>query len=182
MTLRTFRIPVVLVAILMLFSAPIWAGSFSLFGSWWNSKDADASWGAGARAGFDLAKMLELEFRGTYYPAFKNDEFPGESFDLTAIPVDGGLKVNFLPDKTVNPFVGAGISYYFLSIDPGEVDDQLGVYLSTGLDIGARDGARFFADLMWRKVDTSLKFGAFDEDVRFDGISLNAGATWRWGS
>lgn len=181
MKVVTLKRLVLLLAILMLFSAPTWAGSFSLFGSYWDSKDADASWGAGARVGFDLTKRLELEFHGTYYPKFKNDEFPGTSIDITAIPVDGGLKFNFTPDKGVNVFVGAGASYYFLSTDPGSVKDENGVYFDAGLDIGPKDGTRFFAEVMWRKVDTSVSFGSFDNDVRFDGIDLNAGATWRWG-
>jgi hypothetical protein len=172
----------VLLVILTLFSVPTWAGSFSAFGSYWDSKDADSSWGAGLRVGFNLVKMLELEFHGTYYPDFKNDDFSGEAFDLTAVPVDGGLKLNFLPDRTVNPFIGGGVSYYFLSTSPGSVDDETGVYLDAGIDVGGTDSTRFFAEVMWRKVNTSLSFGAFDEDVKFDGLSLNAGATWRWGS
>jgi hypothetical protein len=172
---------VMLLAILTLFSSPSWAGSFSVFGSYWDSKDADASWGAGARVGFSLTKMFELEFHGTYYPDFKDDQFPGQSFELTAIPVDGGLKINLMPDKPVNPFVGVGATYYLLSTSPGSVDDQAGVYLDAGVDIGAGEGARFFAEVMWRKVDTTVSFGAFDEDVKFDGLGLNAGATWRWG-
>jgi len=170
-----------LLAILALFSAPSWAGSFSLFGSYWDSKDADVSWGGGVRVGFDLTKRFELEFHGTYYPDFKDDQFPGTSIELTAIPVDGGLKFNFIPDKAVNPFVGAGVSYYFLSTSPGSVEDQSGVYLDAGLDIGDKDGARFFAEVMWRKVDTSISFSTFNNDVKFDGLGLNAGATWRWG-
>ena len=170
-----------LLAIMALCSAPSWAGSFGVFGSYWDTKDADASWGAGVRTGFSFNKMLELEFRGTYYPNFKNDEFPSQSVDLRAIPVDGGLKINFLPDQVVNPYVGGGFTYYFLSTDPGEVDDQSGVYLNAGLDAGPKDGAKFFAELMWRKVDTSVSFGAFNEDVKFDGINLNVGANWRWG-
>ena len=181
MKIVTVRKVAMLLAILALFSAPSWAGSFSVYGSYWDTKDADASWGAGVRTGFNFTKMLELEFRGTYYPDFKNDQFSGQAFELTAIPVDGGLKLNFLPDQVVNPFIGGGVTYYFLSTDPGSVEDQSGVYLNGGLDIGAKDSARFFAELMWRKVDTALSFGAFDEDVKFDGVSLNAGATWRWG-
>lgn len=170
-----------LLAILALFSAPSWAGSFGLYGSYWDTKDADASWGAGARVGFNFTSMLELEFHGTYYPGFRNDQFSGQSLDVTAIPVDGGLKFNFLPDKAVNPFVGGGFSYFFLSTDPGSVDDQSGVYLNAGLDAGAKDTAKFFAELMWRKVDTAFSFGAFNRDVNFDGLGLNVGANWRWG-
>ncbi len=181
MKVKNLKKVVMLLAILTLFSAPSWAGSFSLFGSYWDSKDADASWGAGVRVGFDLTKRFELEFHGTYYPDFKDDQFPGQSIELTAIPVDGGMKFNFMPDKAVNPFLGAGVSYYFLSTSPGSVEDQSGVYLDAGLDIGDKDGARFFAEVMWRKVDTSVSFNAFDNDVKFDGLGLNAGATWRWG-
>ena len=172
---------VMFLAILALFSAPSWAGSFGIFGSYWDSKDADSSWGAGVRAGFNMTKRFALDFHGTYYPDFKDDQFPGQSIELTAIPVDGGLKFNFMPDSAVNPFVGGGVTYYFLSTDPGTVEDQTGVYLDAGLDIGDTDGARFFAELMWRKVNTSVSFGAFDNDVKFDGLGLNVGATWRWG-
>ena len=127
-------------------------------------------------------KMLELEFHGTHYPDFRYDQFPGQSIDLAALPVHDGLKLNFMPDKGVNPFVGAGATYYFLSTSPGRVHDQSGVYFDAGLDIGGKGSTRFFAELMWRKVDTSLIFGAFDRDVRFGGLGLNAGATWRWGN
>ena len=172
---------VILLAILALSSAPSWAGTFSLFGSFWDAKGADASWGAGAGVGFDLTKRVQLEFRGTYYPKFKNDEFPGTTIDLTAIPVDGGLSFNFSPDEPFNVFVGAGVSYYFLSTSPGNVDNETGVYLDAGVDFGDQENARFFAEVMWRKVDTAVSIGAFDQDVKFDGLSLNAGATWRWG-
>jgi outer membrane protein with beta-barrel domain len=172
---------VVLLAILSLFSAPSRAGSFGVFGSYWDSKDAGNSWGAGALAGFNITKRLGLQFQGTYYPDFKNDSFAGRSLDLTAIPVDGGLNFNFLPDKPLNIFAGAGVTYYFLSISPGSVDDKTGVYLDGGLDFGHKDSARFFAQVMWRKVDTSVAFGSFNRNLKFDGLSLNAGATWRWG-
>jgi outer membrane protein W len=181
-TMRLKRFLMVL-PILALFSAPSWANSFSAYGSYWDTDDADASWGGGARVGFTLTKMLELEFHGTYYPQFRNDEFSGEQIDVTAIPVDAGLKLDFLPDKNVNPFIGAGISYYFLSTHPGSVDDETGLYADAGLDFGsaAKDSVRFFTEIMWRKVDASISFDTFDNDVKLDGFSLSAGATWRWG-
>jgi len=181
MKVKNVKTIVMLLAILTLFSVPCRAGSFSLFGSYWDTKDADASWGAGARVGFNLTKRFELEFHGTYYPDFKNDQFPAGPLKLKATPVVGGLKLNFLPDQVVNPFVGAGATYYFLDTDPGSVDNKTGVYFDGGLDIGSKDGARFFAEVMWRKVNTSISVGSFDDEVKFDGLDLNAGITWRWG-
>ena len=183
MKLMKLKTVVMVLAILTMFSAPSWAGSVAAYGSYWNSKDADNSWGAGVDFGFNFVKHMELEIHGTYYSGFQNDDFAGTStsIDLTVIPVDAGLKFDFLPDKTVNPFVGGGVSYYFLSTTPGSVDDQTGVYLNAGIDAGGKTGARFFAEVMWRKVDTSVSFGSFEQDVNFDGLSMNAGVVWRWG-
>jgi hypothetical protein len=181
MKVATLRKALMLLAILTLFSAPSWAGSFGVYGAYWNSKDADASGGAGVRMGFNFTKMLELEFHGTYFPDFKDDQFPGQSFDLTAIPVDGGLRLNFIPDGGFNPYVGGGVTRYFLSTDPGSVEDQNGMYLNAGFEAGAKDSGHFFAEVMWRKVDTPISLGTFDDEVRFDGLGVNAGANWRWG-
>ena len=71
----------------------------------------------------------------------------------------------------------------FLTTHPGSVDDETGMYADAGLDFGgaAKDSVRFFTEIMWRKVDTSISFNSFDNDVKLDGFSLSAGATWRWG-
>jgi hypothetical protein len=100
-----------LLAVLTALSAPGRATGLGLFGSHWDSRDAGASWGAGARLGFNVTKRLELELHGTYDPDFKDDSFAGRSLHLTAIPVDGGLRFNSMPDNSLNPFAGAGITY-----------------------------------------------------------------------
>lgn len=172
---------VLAVAILAMFSVPTWAGGFGVYGSYWDSKDVGNSWGAGARAGFNFTKRLGLDFHATYYPDFKDDSSAGRNLDLTAIPVDGGLRFDFMPEKSFNVFVGGGVSYYFLSISPGSVDDKTGVYLNGGVDFGKMRGTNFFAEVIWRKVDTNVEFNAFHSDVKFDGLGINAGVSWRWG-
>jgi outer membrane protein W len=167
------------VATLALFSVPTQAGSFGAYGSYWTSDDADNSWGAGARVGFNFAKWLELEFHGTYYPDFGAEVF-AQNIEVRAIPVDGGLKVNFLPGKMVNPYAGLGGTYYFLDTDQGDIDNETGIYGEAGLDFG-KENARFFVEAMWRKLDTSVRVSSFDQDVTFDGIDWHAGVVWRWG-
>src|SRR6266704_1535760 len=97
----------------MLFSIPAWAGSLGVYGSYWDSDQADRSWGGGGRVGFSFVKFLELDFHGTYYPNFTTD-IGGQSGDVKAKPVDGGLRVNLLPGGPINPYAGAGVTYYFL--------------------------------------------------------------------
>ncbi|MGH9749132.1 MAG: outer membrane beta-barrel protein [Candidatus Polarisedimenticolia bacterium] len=165
---------------LALLATPARAGSFGAYGSHWDTDEADSSLGVGARLGFELVKILELEFRGTQYPDFKTDVALGD-VDIKATPVDGGLRVNLLPSGPVNPYVGAGVTYYFLDPDQGDMDDETGWYAAAGLELGG-DSGRFFVEALWRKLDTSISFGIFDADAQFDGLAINAGGVWRWGS
>jgi len=162
-----------------LFFVPAWAGSFGVYGSYWDSDQADRSRGGGARLGVSFVKFLELDFHGTYYPDFTTD-VGGQSVDVKAKPIDGGLRVNLLPGGPVNPYVGAGATYYFLSTNQGDIDSKTGIYGQAGLEFGK--GSRFFVEAIWRKVDTKITLASFDRDTRFDGFSANAGFTWRWGN
>src|SRR3989442_6595572 len=130
-------------AALACFSVPASAGSFGFYGSYWDSDQADSSWGGAARMGFSFVKFLELEFHGTEYPRFKS-EVGLQNIDVKALPVDGGLRFNFLPTAPFNPYVGAGASYYFLDSNQGSIDNQTGWYGEAGGDI-RRQKARLFA-------------------------------------
>ena len=158
---------------------PAHAGSFGLYGSYWDSNDADSSKGYGARAGFSFLKHLELDFHGTYYPSFSTD-VNGQMVDVKAKPVDGGLRVNLLPDGPLNPYVGAGVSYFSLDTDQGEIDNKTGIYGQAGLDAGT-GSTRFFVEVLWRKLDTHINLASFDQDARFDGFAAQTGVVWRWG-
>ena len=166
-------------AAVTLFSVPAWAGSFGVYGSYWDSDQADKSEGGGARVGFNLVKFLELDFHGTYYSSFSTDVL-GQIVEVKAKPVDGGLRVNLLPGGPINPYVGAGVTYYILDTDRGEIDNQTGIYGQAGLEFGG-DSTRFFVEALWRKMDTTVTLSAFDRDTQFDGIAANAGFAWRWG-
>ena len=125
---------------------------------YWNSDQADKSGGGGARIGSDFTKFIELEFHGTCFSNFTTD-VNGQSVDVKATPVDGGLRFNLLPTSTVNPFVGAGATYYFLDASQ----------------------AHFFIEALWRKMETTLSFASFNQNTQFDGLAGNVGIDWRWG-
>ena len=74
-----------------LLCAPALAGSLGVYGSYWNSDQADNSAGGGGRIGFSFVKFLELDFHGTYYSSFTTD-VNGQSVDghrarLRGLPV-----------------------------------------------------------------------------------------------
>lgn len=176
MTLQRIALALGVVA---LCSVPAHAGSFALYGSHWDSKDAGDSWGGGAKIGFTFVKMLEFEFHGTRYSDFKSTDTPSD-VDVRATALDGGLRVNFLPTAPINPYVGAGLSYYFFDASPGDIDNKSGIYGLAGLDFGSRH-SRFFIEAMWRKLDTTISLNSFHTDATFDGVAANAGFAWRWG-
>ena len=124
-------------------------------------------------------KFLELEFHGTYFPEFEAQTLL-TTVDIKATPLDGGLRINFIPKGPFNIYAGAGFTEYFLDSDQGNIDNQTGWYGEAGIDAGG-DHGRFFAEAMWRKLDTTISLGVFDTDANFDGISFNVGAMWRWG-
>ncbi|HKB07951.1 MAG TPA: hypothetical protein VKF61_06730 [Candidatus Polarisedimenticolia bacterium] len=150
-----------------------------MYGSYWDAGEADDSAGGGAKIDFPLAKVVELELRGTYYPNLVTDVI-GQRIEVKATPLDGGLRVTFLPSGRVHLFAGAGLSFYLLTTDRGEIDNTSGIYGLVGLDFG-NAASRFFVEAMWRKMDTEVTFMAIGRDVEFDGLAADAGVVWRWG-
>jgi hypothetical protein len=145
-----------------------------------------------------MFSALGMEFRGTYFPDL------GESFedivdnddnileiDVEAIPIDGGLILQFGPGK--NFFVSGGATYYLMDTDVGDVDDQWGWYLATGFKSGQPGGGiGFFGEVIYRDVDGSVNVDPEDfediDDIGFNGnvpldlsgIGANVGVAFRF--
>ena len=172
------RIPVVLLGLMLVTAAPAFAGTFGFYGSYWDGSDSGSTYGAGARIGFDFLKWMELEFHGTYYTDFEGD-IQSQNFELTALPVDGGLKFKFLPNSKVNLYFGAGLTYYFMDTNLGTLDDEFTYYGEAGLQFGGKS-TKFFVEALWRSLDTTVDDPSGDTDIDFSGVSANAGINWNW--
>ena len=172
------RILTCLAVVLLAGTVSAQAGTFGVFGSYWDSDEADSAMGVGALVGFEFADFMTLEFRGTYFEDFTADEF-ASTFDMSVIPLDAGLRFDILKDKRVNPYLGIGGTYYLLDTDLGEVDDEFGYYGLVGLDFGF-DTFRFFVEAMYRQAEGTVESGGTDADVDFTGVTGNAGIAWRW--
>ena len=172
------RILTCLAVVLLAGTVSAQAGTFGVFGSYWDSDEADTAAGVGAVVGFNFASRITLEFRGTYFEDFTADEF-ATTFDVSVIPIDAGIHFDILPDKTVNPYVGGGVTYYLLDTDLGEIDDEAGYYVEAGLDFGG-ENIRFFVEALYRQAEGTVESGGTDADIDFTGITGNAGVIWRW--
>jgi hypothetical protein len=176
------------------------AGSFDLYGSHWNTDEADQSFGGGVTWASGSRAPLALELRAGYYEELSNepldnlfDDDPVFEEGVQAIPVEAGLRVRFNgPEAAVRPYVAGGAGYYLLDSDFGEVDDEFGWYAAAGSSFGNGTGAEFFAEVDYRKIEGTVEVDPeslgdvddieFEDEVELDlsGIGVNMGISWRW--
>ncbi|HWN43300.1 MAG TPA: hypothetical protein VNW71_13825 [Thermoanaerobaculia bacterium] len=174
------------VAALAILAGPASATDIGLFGAYWNTQDADEALGAGAK--FRLGRFVEL--RGTYFSDVTADTEPERfDFEVSAIPIEAGLRFDFAEGSAFNPYVGGGAGYYMLDTTEGDIDDEVGYYAVLGSEFGARDsGISFMAEAIYRNMEATVTEDedGFPDDIRddvairLDGLGLNAGIVWRF--
>jgi len=188
----------VIIPLALLAAAPAFASDFELFGSYWDTRDADETFGGGVAFAWNFGESpLGLELRGTYYQELSDDPV-GNLFDddepffeensLQAIPVEAGLRYNFNPRGNFNPWISGGVSYIFLDVsdvEGAEIDDETGWYAGLGSRFGDRDGANFFAQVLYRATEATVQRdrgeGVDLQDrvnIELDGVTVNAGILW----
>ena len=178
------KIRIVSMAVLAwgLLAAASSAFDLGVFGAYWDTKDAEETYGAGAKLRLGI-----VEFRGTYFQDVTADVDPEPlDFEIRAIPLEAGIVLQFLKNAAVSPYVGGGGGYYLLDSNAGEIDDEAGYYLVGGLDIG-RGVVAFNVEGIYRNfeatiVDTDDDFPEFEDEVHFDlsGIGVQAGVIFRF--
>jgi hypothetical protein len=173
---------------LALMTGPAAATDFSLYGAYWNTQDFDEALGGGAK--LRLGRFVEL--RGTYFSDVTADTDPERfDFEVSALPIEAGLRFDFGDSETFTPYVGAGAGYYMLDTTEGNVDDEVGWYAVLGSEFGRRDsGLGFMAEAIYRQMEATVTDlpddfpdpGDVREEVVFnlDGLGVNAGIVWRF--
>lgn len=183
-------------------AAPAMAGDFQLFGSYWNTSDADNTFGGGLGFGFPLgASPFSLNVNGTYYKQltdrplhnlFEDNTSQGffQKDSLQVIPVDVTFRYNFPTGGNVQPWIGAGATYFFLDSSRKGVDinDETGWNASAGALFGGQGpGAKFYAEAIYRNTKATVRRTNSDTvslvdhvNLNLDGLGANAGFVWRW--
>lgn len=174
------------VAALTLLAGPASATDFSVFGSYWDTKDADEALGLGAKV--RLGRFVEL--RGTYFSDVTADTEPERfDFEVSAIPLEAGLVFNFAEGEAFSPYIGGGAGYYMLDTTEGEIDDEVGFYAVLGAEFARQpSGLSFMAEAIYRSMEATITEDedGFPDDIRddvafdLDGLGVNAGITWRF--
>jgi opacity protein-like surface antigen len=173
-------------AVLALLAGPVRASDFSVYGSYWDTQDADNALGAGAK--LRLGRYVEL--RGTYFSDVTADTDPERfDFEVSAIPLEAGLRFDFAPNEAFTPYVGGGAGYYLLDTSEGDIDDEVGWYAVVGAEFARQpSGLGFMAEAIYRGIEATVKEDSdgfpdhIHDDValNLDGLGVNAGIVWRF--
>ena len=154
----------------VLLAPPAMALDIYGFGSYWDKKDADGSWGAGL--GLSLPLFTEhLRIDGRLY--FFQDSDLGARDSLSLTPVDLGLQVHFMPASKIDPYLLGGLSYIFADADYIDVDSTFGGYVGGGLEWALGTSFfKLFGEIIYR-FDTLDTNGPADVDI--GGVNANVG-------
>lgn len=177
-------------SLLTLAAAPSWAGGggFGLFGSGWGPDAADGVFGGGAKIEASVGHGLDFVFKGSFYDRLKSTLPDGTEFEFGSTIVELGLDYNFGRGKSINPYLGAGMSYYLFDVvekSIGSIGNETGWYVEGGLEIPVGERWAFFAEAMWREADMTLKgddlgFGQVKEILDIGGPAGNLGFMLTW--
>jgi hypothetical protein len=168
--------------IILLFTAGNVAanGSIQAFGSWWDSGDADTSYGGGLRG--TIGKEIAIDIGWTY---FTGDDITidvggkEETLDFGGLDshvFDLGFRYTF----PMEIYLGGGGSYYTFDSDIGSTDGKWGLYGLLGWSFGG-EHFRGFVEGIYRYTEATVEFDTTDDyDISYDGIGANIGIMYRF--
>ena len=142
------------------------AGSINLFGSGWELTDDDSVAGFGGR--LSLGGAFAFDIAGTWYDSVDLPSFdvPGELTseigDLEALPVDIGVSYTFETGIIVRPFVGGGLSVFFVNAEGAHADVDPGYFARAGIYLGRDQGINLVAEVLYREANASIKIRSVD--------------------
>jgi hypothetical protein len=162
--------------------------NYALFLQYYDGSETESSFGGGLKGDWLIGESAwGIEGRLTYMGDLGLDKSAEYSdYDIMALPVDVGVNYHFMENK--NMWLGAGLTYAFLDVNNGDVDDQWGWYASLGYQTG-EPGApwAFFAEAVYRQiqgdVSTSGIAGGTDlytYDTSLNGLGLAVGVAYRF--
>lgn len=103
---------------------------------------------------------------------------------------DLGAKIQFNRDGRIQPYVGAGVSYLFITDSQDEVlqdlfvDDKWGVHLRGGFDVAVNDKWSVYAEAKQYYIETeamgNLGGAAISGSIDLDPVMVNAGISFKF--
>ncbi len=164
------------------FAAPAWAGGgFTLFGSYSEVNDDGQALGAGVRLTLGGERWVG-DLTWTWYPNAEDIlTIAGIEDDLQIIPTDLGARYLFQTQGSFKPYLGAGITFFYVNLNQGSGENAVGAYGLAGFTLGAHR-TRFFAEILYRYGESDVTYHTVPNPItgKMDvgGLGVNLGITW----
>ena len=172
-----------LVLAICMLAVPAWAGGgFSLFGSYSELTDDTTAAGVGARFSFGGHNWVG-DLSWTWFASQENvDTIFGYEDKVQVIPTDLGIRYLFNTSGSFRPYVGAGVTFFYVNLNDGKADNTLGWYGTFGFNVG-RGKAKFFAEALYRDGSTDAEYRlnpneVVDGPMDVGGFGVNVGVAW----
>jgi hypothetical protein len=155
------------------------ADGMGLFAAYLDPSDGREVAGIGIR-GRGGIELLYFEIRGTYFESIPEVGFDLDQ-ELSVLPVDVGFGWQTDWEAKLQLYGGGGVSYYFLDVDNGSVDNAVGYYLEVGGELEIIEGFGVFIEAIWRTVDTERDEGGSlsQSDLSIEGKAIHLGVMLR---
>jgi hypothetical protein len=162
--------------------------NYALFLHYYDGSDTESSFGGGLSADWLIKEspwgiMLRATYMGDLgYDTGELGELYGD-LDVMALPLDLGVMYHFLENRNI--WFGGGLTYAFLDVNNGRMDDEWGWFLDLGYQSG-EPGApwAFWVDATYRyiegNVEPGLLSGLDTYDASLNGLGLSAGVAYRF--
>ncbi|HEV2853407.1 MAG TPA: outer membrane beta-barrel protein [Thermoanaerobaculia bacterium] len=179
---KIFLLTICALAALAVSAVPARAADFGLYGSYWDTEDADQALGVGGKLSF--GRIFEL--RASYFSDVTADTEPeSRDFEIKALPLEAGLAFKFAQGERFSPYIGGGAGYYLLDTNRFDVDDEVGYYAVLGADIKGASGLGFMVEGIYRNMEATVRGDLGDNadvddevDLQLGGFGVNAGLVW----
>ena len=170
--------------LLLLSSAPAWAGAAGVMFSYVSTDQADDDDGLGLKLDLDMGPRADFEIRASF---FDNLLFPEEMplFELETVAVDVGIGYDF-PARRATPYLGGGLSYLFINSDTrpeppavaaqmrGRVKEEIGWYALGGVEVAVGRASEIFFEAGYRTLEAEIQ-GEGLQSFEAVGLDLSGG-------
>jgi len=178
----------VMVGLMLLASQFVMATDFSIFGGWWDENDPGDVYGAGlrlsAKEGPWIADLTVTWMDDSTYYWYGWDYYYNET--ISVVPVEVGFRYIADNQSSFRPYGGGGVGFYFNDSDHFKIDDSWGYYGLVGFNFGHPRSADFFAEAIYRWVDTDMTYRHAGDgstptiNVDLGGIGVNMGVVFHF--
>ena len=157
-------------------------GGYSLFGSYGSVDNHEFAVGAGMRLTLGGDRWVG-DLTWTWYQNVSGvGTIAGYDDNLQVIPTELGIRLLMNPKGNVIPYLGAGVSFFYVNLNDGKVDNPVGGYAMIGINFGAKR-AKFFVEGLYRyaQADVSYPIGGDNKltgTMDVGGFAANAGIVW----